>query len=114
MDCKDIMGKSRELAFAKIAEEFRLIEEQTISVLIPLEDEAKELLRNLEAGERSRSLLRKAARYMASARSNIAEELLMHGVLYKMDEEITVLVDLSAYDMKKGLMENEAEEERKK
>ena len=114
LDCKDIMGKSRELAFAKIAEEFRLIEEQTISVLIPLEDEAKELLRNLEAGERSRSLLRKAARYMASARSNIAEELLMHGALYKMDEEITVLVDLSAYDMKKGLMENEAEEERKK
>jgi hypothetical protein len=51
---------------------------------------------------------------MASARSNIAEELLMHGALYKMDEEITVLVDLSAYDMKKGLMENEAEEERKK
>ena len=114
LDCKDIMGKSRELAFAKIAEEFRLIEEQTISVLIPLEDEAKELLRHLEAGERSRSLLRKAARYMASVRSNIAEELLMHGVLYKMDEEITVLVDLSAYDMKKGLMENEAEEERKK
>ena len=114
LDCKDIMGKSRELAFAKIAEEFRLIEEQTISVLIPLEDEAKELLRHLEAGERSRSLLRKAARYMASARSNIAEELLMHGALYKMDEEITVLVDLSAYDMKKGLMVNEAEEERKK
>ena len=114
LDCKDIMGKSRELAFAKIAEEFHLIEEQTISVLIPLEDEAKELLRHLEAGERSRSLLRKAARYMASVRSNIAEELLMHGALYRMDEEITVLVDLSAYDMKKGLMENEAEEERKK
>ena len=72
------------------------------------------MLRHLESFERSRSLIRKAGRYMASARSNIAEELLMHGALYNMDEEITVLVDLSAYDMKKGLMGNEAEEERKK
>lgn len=69
MDKKDIAQKSIEMGFADVAKAYRLIEDESKSVLIPYDEKAKEILRKLQCGIRTRSLLRQASQYMVNIRS---------------------------------------------
>ena len=106
LDQKKVMEISKKLSFAEVAEKFRLIEEQTTPVLIPEAYEAKALLQRLEGGERTRSLMRKAARYMVSLRPSRLDGLVRQGKIRMLDEEFAVLEDMSVYDRKQGLKED--------
>lgn len=70
--------------FASVAEDFRLIEEDTRSVLIP-NGRGRELAERLRQGERSRALLRAAGRFCVSLYPQHFEELDRAGALEALD-----------------------------
>lgn len=110
LDQKDILGLTKKLAFAQIAENFRLIEEHTKQVLVPFNEEAKELIAKLRLGIRTRELLRKVGTYAVGVRysgtpkyAGDFEKLYAQGRLELLDENFAVLTDMSVYDEKMGL-----------
>ena len=111
LDFKDIMGMSEDgtLPFADIAEAFRLIDTPQTPIYIP-KAENEDLTKRLKAGERSRSLLREASKYMVNVYSGTAqspyERLLAARKTERIDEMLTILTDLSLYDEEAGLMQN--------
>lgn len=89
-----------------IANAFRFIEENTVPVFIPITSKAEELLNRLKEGERSRSLMRKAGRYMVMVRTGPGspfETLRKKEMIALLDSEIAYLTDFSAYDTNTGL-----------
>lgn len=114
LDKKGIMEKTEKYDFADIANEFRIIEDQTRSIFIPDTKEACGLLARLERGERSRALLRQAGRYMVQVYDGQGSPFALlsaQGKLRMIDDELAVLIDLSAYDANKGLSCNVGEGE---
>ena len=89
--------------FEQVAQAFRLIEEGTRAVLIPATQEAKACAENLRAGERSRTLLRRAAQSSVSVYDGDFEALNAAGKLCVLDEQLAVLLDMRCYDPDKGL-----------
>ena len=114
-EVKEIMDKIEELAFADVAEKFRFIADKTKAVLIPRTEEARHLLERIEQGERSRSLMRMAGRYMVQAYAGnptaLFDRLVAQGKIRILDETVAVLDDVSWYDAQKGLKENISEGE---
>ena len=88
------------LTFAQVAKEFRLIEENTKSVFIPLGQRAKRLAQRLQQGECSRSLLRKAGRYMVNVYDQHFQELYRANDLVVVADGLAVLTNLRLYDTK--------------
>ena len=78
-------------------------------MLIPWNEEAQEIVRQLQCGIRTRKLLRKAGRYMVSvwsqtgSRPGLYEQMLADGVTEALDEQMAVLKDLSVYKEETGL-----------
>lgn len=100
------------IPFAKVAEEFRVIESPTRTVLIPndteMDDQADlkevtELLAALRAGARSKVLLRKLGLHAVSVYPDQFELLLAAGALEILDDELAVLRDQSLYTEQTGL-----------
>lgn len=89
--------------FRAVSEEFHLIGNDTRQVLIPLGKEAEELASALQYGECSRTLLRRAGRYVVSIYPDHFEALLCCGVLENLEENLDLLTDLSYYDRDTGL-----------
>ena len=96
--------------FASVAEDFRLIEEDTRSVLIP-NGRGRELAERLRQGERSRALLRAAGRFCVSLYPQHFEELDRAGALEALDGGVYLLTDPNLYAGDTGLAP-EAEEGR--
>ena len=100
------------IPFAKVAQEFRVIESPTRTVLIPNDSQdedqqrAKEvcgLIAALRAGVRSKSVLRKAGLHAVSVYPDQFELLLGAGALEILDEELAVLRDEALYSDNIGL-----------
>ncbi|MDL2258966.1 CRISPR-associated helicase Cas3' [Eubacteriales bacterium OttesenSCG-928-K08] len=93
--------------FKEIAKEFQLIEEVTYSILIPVEEEGKSILRQLRAGQYNRTLLRRAALYSVNVRKHPLEQLLQLGMAELLDAEagngFFVLTDPNGYTEEIGL-----------
>lgn len=68
LDKKKILADFRNCRydFATAARDFRLIEEKTVTLLIPVEDEAKELLTQIQRCGCTKSGMRRAGRYCVS------------------------------------------------
>ena len=115
LDKEEIMDKIEEWAFADVAEKFRFIADKTKAVLVPRTEEARHLLGRIEQGERSRSLMRMAGRYMvqvyAGKPTALFDRLAAQGKIRILDETVAVLDDVSWYDAQKGLKENISEGE---
>ena len=115
LDKEEIMDKIEEWAFADVAEKFRFIADKTKAVLVPRTEEARHLLGRIEQGERSRSLMRMAGRYMvqvyAGKPTTLFDRLAAQGKIRILDETVAVLDDVSWYDAQKGLKENISEGE---
>ena len=95
------------IPFASIAEQFRVIESPTRTVLIPNDDEASPEARNLIAalrnGARSREFIRKAGLHSVSIYPKQYELLHAAGALEILDEELAVLRDKTLYTEQTGL-----------
>lgn len=89
--------------FESVAEQFRLIEQDTKTVYIP-EGQGAELVAKLRVGKCSGKLYRALDQYSLSVYTEHFERLKNAGVLELMDDGSAVLTDLSVYDQKTGMM----------
>lgn len=110
LDVKEVVKQSEKMAFSTIGRAVRLIDENMRSILIPKEKEAKEIEQQLRMGIRTRELMRRAGMYMVNVRSSrnrsyadAFERLYQSGKIELLDEEISILVNISAYDAVMGL-----------
>lgn len=90
------------LPFEWIAKEFKLIDQNTFAVYIPI-GEGKELVSRLREGERSRGLYRRAGMYSVSVYQNQFDSLINAGAAEPFGEDAAFLTDCSLYSDEKGL-----------
>lgn len=97
-----------EYEFETIAEDFKLMEENTFSVIIPYNDEAIAEIESLKYSEYKGKILRKLQGYTVNVYKKEYENLLGAGKLRLVCEGIAELVSMKDYDANTGL--NVAEE----
>lgn len=90
------------LPFETVARDFRLIDQATKTVYIPL-DGGKELCDKLLSGYTDRSVFRKAGQYSVSIYEQHYQSLLFAGDLIPLDEENGVLANTDLYSEHTGL-----------
>lgn len=96
--------------FIEVADRFKLIKDDTISVFIPQawDTEEVDMLRDLSErirnGYASRQDMRKAGSYTVSIYPDKYKSLLDAGKLVQVADDYAVLIDLSVYDKEKGLL----------
>ena len=90
------------MPFRKIAERFHLIDSETRTVYIPLE-EGEELVQRLRSGEHNRALFRALGQYGVSIYPQHFEALDLAGDLEILESGAAVLTNLTLYDSTMGL-----------
>lgn len=90
------------MPFRKISEQFHLIDSETKTVYIPLE-EGEELVWQLRSGEHSRALFRALGQYGVSVYPQHFEALDSAGDLEVLADGSAVLTNLALYDSQMGL-----------
>ena len=109
MDKKDILKKfdRGNLQFSRVAREVRLIEDDSKTILIAKEEEAREILEQVRMKGVTKSLMRKMGRYCVNVRENVFQKLLAAGALEAMaadlKEDYFVLRDSEKYTDEMGL-----------
>jgi CRISPR-associated endonuclease/helicase Cas3 len=109
LDKKKILDdlQKKAVPFADVAERFKIIDTQTIPVLIPDGDEAKKCYDALRFGRLSRNLMQRAVQYCVSIYPYDAMEMSKGGVISSLqDGTIFVLNDADRYSKIKGLEVN--------
>lgn len=103
-DQKNILPRiqERDFPFQTVAERFRIIEQDTRTVYIPLGD-GEALVRRLRQGERSRQLFRQLGLYSVSVYSQQFQLLDEAGALELLEDGSAILADLSLYSQNTGL-----------
>ncbi len=103
-DQKNILPRIQEgdFPFQTVAERFRIIEQDTRTVYIPLGD-GEALVRRLRQGERSRQLFRQLGLYSVSVYSQQFQLLDEAGALELLEDGSAILADLSLYSQNTGL-----------
>ena len=103
---EEFKGKRYKYNYAKVAQEFKLIEENTLTVFVSREEEAEELLRQIECQGYTKSGMRKAGQYCVQLYENDIEKLQGAGMLRPISEDIEdfyELVDSGQYSEEMGL-----------
>ncbi|HIZ75773.1 MAG TPA: CRISPR-associated helicase Cas3' [Candidatus Mediterraneibacter stercoravium] len=98
--------KDKRYNFAKAAKEFKLIEENTLTVFISREEEAEELLWQIKYQGYTKSGMRKAGQYCIQLYENDIEKLRGAGMLRQVPggiENFYELVDSGQYSEEMGL-----------
>ncbi len=97
--------ENRHFPFAQTAKDFVLISESTEPVFIPFGREAEAIAESLRRGDYSRSLLRRAGKYIVSVRENFVQRLEEAGRIVAADDEkkLYILTDRDSYDDFVGL-----------
>lgn len=90
------------MPFRDISEKFRLIEQNTRTIYIPLGD-GEALVERLRSGERNRALFRELGRYSVNAYENVFRALDMAGALELLEDGSAILCDMDQYDELTGL-----------
>ena len=107
LDKYGILDKSenpRNIPFKEIASEFKIIKSNTKLVLIPIEERAKQIEEELRKGKRTQNLLRGVTQYSVQLYEEQYDKMLALSKVEVLDENISVLLDLNAYDSDKGLL----------
>lgn len=106
-DQKGILPRIQEgdFPFRAAAEKFRLIEEDTRTVYIPMGD-GEALAARLRQGERSRQLFRELGQYGVSVYTQQFQTLDEGGALELLEDGSAILTDLSLYSRDTGLTFN--------
>ena len=93
------------LPFPQVAKEFRLIEEERCSVLIPWDERAEQIQADLLRGKVNRQLVRRAGRYLVGVRPAVFNRLLQEGKAVKATEKFAVAKGLEGiYSPETGLL----------
>ena len=93
------------LPFPQVAKEFRLIEEERCSVLIPWDERAEQIRLDLLRGKVNRQLVRRAGRYLVGVRPAVFNRLLQEGKAVKATEKFAVAKGLEGiYSPETGLL----------
>lgn len=108
LDKKEILkaflsARSESIPFATVAGNFRLIEQNTKTVLITTEPEAEKIAGKLRAGAHSRELLRQCGHYSVNIYKDDFDNMNAAGMLEILDEEIAVLRNKESYSKATGL-----------
>lgn len=108
LDKKNIMEEFRKQRynFAKVGKEFKLIEENTISVFIPREQEGEALLRQMKYEGYTKAGIRKVGQYCVQVYENEFKALYDVGMVQKVSadiEDFYELTDESQYTEEVGL-----------
>lgn len=100
LDKKNIMDefKRQSYNFSTVAKEFKLIEENTISILVPREEEAKEILREIRCKGYTKSLMRKAGQYCVNVYEKDYKKLDDARVIEPISEDIKDMYELCTED----------------
>ena len=110
-DAKEILEQIQKapLPFQTIAEQFKLIENDSKTIYIPL-GEGEALVQRLQTGERSRTLFRKLGQYGVSIYETEFKALADAGDILPVDsgkgEDLWVLANTDLYDERTGLSLN--------
>lgn len=98
--------------FKTIASMVKIINDNTKSIFIPFDSNAKIIERELRSGARTKELMRKMGAYCVNVyyqadnihSESAYEKLLRNNKIEILDENITILIDDKAYDNKVGLL----------
>ena len=90
------------LPFRSVAESFRMIDDDSMTVYIPLGD-GEELCARLLSGHAGREIYRKSGRYSVGIYRNHYQALLSAGDVQPLDEESGILTNPALYSMDTGL-----------
>ena len=109
LDKKNILEEFRKgrFAFAKAGKEFKLIEQDTKTVLIPRDERGKRLAEELRFKGATKALIREAAQYCVNIYDNLFQKMYGAGMLVQVSEELKgeffVLRDCEDYSEETGL-----------
>ena len=108
LDKKKILDEFNESGynFAKVGREFQLIEENTKTIFIPLEEEAKTILEKLKFKGFTKTDMRQANQYCISVYNNTFEKYEAAGMIRPVSSDIQdfyELVSLDRYTEEMGL-----------
>ena len=94
------MGKFQEhkYNFETAAKKFRLIEEDTRTILVPVEQEAEELLAELKHQGFSKERMRKASQYCIQVYDNLFKILWDAGMIQEISSDATEFYELVKLD----------------
>ena len=95
--------KSYSFPFKSVAEQFKLIESNTVTILIDKEEQAKEIVKRIQRGEQSRELMREAGQYCINIYKNDFENLNGAGLLKNLDTNYYLLRNEADYTEESGL-----------
>lgn len=96
-------GGDLAFPFSEVAREFKLIEEDTIGVVVATQPEVKELVRELRNTKFPRTTIRKLQSFSVVLRMKAYGELLAAGAVELIHEEFPILVNEAAYRQDVGL-----------
>lgn len=104
MDCfeKGIPGNI-DFDFEKAAKKFKLIKENTVSLIVPFDSQADDILSNCELIEKPYLLLRKLQPYTINLYEKGFNTLQGKGAITFLNEEIPVLSDMAFYNSETGI-----------
>ncbi len=112
LDKKNILEEFQRgrFAFATVGKEFKLIEQNTKTILIPVERRAKEIAEELKVKGASKKLIREAGKYCVNVYDNLFKKMysvgMVAGVSEELQEEFFVLKDCKDYSDGTGLRVN--------
>lgn len=109
LDKKNILGQFQKgrFSFRKVSQEFRLIETDAKTVLIQVEERAKEILKELRLKGFSKRLMREVGQYCVQLYEEDFDKMNGLGILQKVSEDILdfyVLLDEKRYTEDMGLV----------
>jgi CRISPR-associated endonuclease/helicase Cas3 len=109
LDKKDVMSRLNQMTkdlyfpFREIAGEFRFIDDDSIAVIVPIEQEAQELVRKLRFTEFPITTLRKLQQFSVALRYGEFAALDIAGVIEMVKGEFPVLINCMVYNRCVGL-----------
>ena len=109
LDKKEILKKFNKgnFQFARVGKEFRLIEENTKTIVVPKEEEAQKILKQIKWKGFTKELIRKLGQYSVSIYEDDFHKMYAAGMLGEISEDLKndyfVLKDLGKYADEMGL-----------
>ena len=95
--------ESKRFAFQTIAEQFCMIDHETISIFVPYGEEGEQLLKRRFDGEISKALLRKMGQYSVNVYQKHFRELCELGDVAYFEDGGCYLVNMNLYNETVGL-----------
>lgn len=96
LDKKNIMAQFKGIKcnFPKVAEDFKMIENDTKTVFIPIEEEAQDLLQQLKYQGFTKTTMRKAGQYSVALYDDVIEKMEAAGMIELVAENINDFYEL--------------------